>query len=62
MNSTTHRTPPITFRDIALVKLNDVELADVRDRLLLAALCGRCPRPTYAEHLAGIEARLERSR
>lgn len=47
-------------RDLALAKLHDLELVDARDRLLLAGLVGRHPRGAYAEHLAGIEARLDR--
>ncbi len=47
-------------RAVALARLNDLELADARDRLLLAGLLGRHPRAAYAEQLAGLEVRLAR--
>ena len=49
-----------TTRAIALARLTDLELADARDRLILAGLLGRHPRAAYAERLAGLEARLQR--
>ncbi len=47
-------------RPLALARLTDLELLDARDRLLLAGLLGRHPRGSYAELLAGLEARLAR--
>ncbi len=55
-----HKQPAQNTRPLALARLNDLELADARDRLLLAGLLGRHPRAAYAERLAGIEARLAR--
>ncbi len=49
-----------TTRPIALARLNDLELADARDRLLLAGLLGRHPRVAYAEQMAALEVRLAR--